>query len=213
MESYVSSLAKSNKGDRRSDVVAQEKINSCIKQLHNVIDSFEEDKTEQRFDTLSYKGKYSFAITAPSKPKANTEIYATVGNDNLWIGTLTTEGILNIESSDMRSVDNFTTVSIGFTETKENEHWGTDPDDPPPRYDEWTGRVENYEERYEIKNVMYKKTGTRTYRYVQVADWYDWVNDEWLWDYTLTEYIEDSYTLEADYSNADIYIFQRYLKK
>ena len=148
METYVSSLAKSNKGDRRSDVVAQEKINSCIKQLHNVIDSFEEDKTEQRFDTLSYKGKYSFAITAPSKPKSNTEIYATVGNDNLWIGTLTTEGILNIESSDMRSVDNFTTVSIGFTEVKENEHWGTDPDDPPPRYDEWSGRVEHYEEKY-----------------------------------------------------------------
>ena len=65
----------------------------------------------------------------------------------------------------MRSVDNFTTVSIGFTEVKENEHWGTDPDDPPPTYDEWSGRVEHYEENYEIKNVMYKKTGTRTYKY------------------------------------------------
>ena len=48
METYVSSLAKGNKESKDAAAVAQSKINAAIKQLHNVIDSFEEDKTEQR---------------------------------------------------------------------------------------------------------------------------------------------------------------------
>ena len=213
MESYISSLAKSNKGDKRSDVVAQEKINSCIKQLHNVIDSFEEDKTKQRFDTLIYNGKYSFDIKAPSKPKSDTEIYATVGNDNLWIGTLTTEGILNIESSDMRSSEEYSITSVGYIEKKENQVYNYSHENPPPERSEWVGKVIDYDETTEINGALYRKKGTKTYNYLRICDHSEWRNEAWYWDYTTTEYIDDEYTLDVDYTNADVYIFQRYLKK
>lgn len=213
-QSYVSSLAKGNNGDRRADTVAQEKINSCIRQLHNVIDSYEEKVTEQRFDTLSYDGKYSFSIKAPSKPKEKVEVYATVGADNIWIGTLNTTGVLNIESSDMTNTENVTVSSVAFSETKENQFWSSDPDDPPTS-SQWNGRTENYTEEYEIDSVLYKKTGTRTHVFTQTADWIMWYQDrgEWIWDYTITEYVTDTYTLVSDYSNAEIHIFQRYLKQ
>lgn len=223
METYISSLAKNHKTDKDAKVIAQSKINSAIKQLHNVIDSFEEDKTTQRYATLEYDGKFTLVpFTVERMPQKPVEITAQIGNETIWLGTLSENGVVSIQMNDFTNTESGTATKI----TSQADYSGAvywmndmyDPDEVPADYYKDYTPVD-YVDSYEVNGVRYKRTGQKTAINTMTIETYDFYSDyahsDPYWHCTAVErwYERDTYTLDIDYSNGDMHIYQKYLTK
>lgn len=223
METYISSLAKNHKTDKDAKVVAQSKINSAIKQLHNVIDSFEEDTTTQRYAVLEYDGRFTLSpFNVARMPEKPVEITAQIGNETVWIGTLSENGVVSIQMNDFTNSESGTATKI----TSQADYSGAvywmndmyDPDEVPDDYYKEYAPVD-YTDSYEVNGVRYKRAGTKAAINTVTIETYDFYSDyshgEPYWHCTAVErwYERDTFTLDIDYSNGIMKIYQKYLAK
>lgn len=221
METYVSSLAKGNKESKDAAAVAQSKINAAIKQLHNVIDSFEEDKTEQRYATLEYDGKFTLSpFTVDKLPSKPVEITAQIGNETIWLGTLSENGVVSIQMNNFTNTESGTSVKIvSQTDYDGPCYWMNDmydPDEVPQDfYIDYPPT--DYSDTYEVNGVRYKRSGTKKLiNTIEISDYWwatEYQQPQWRCKAKEYWYEQDIFNLDIDYSNGDIHIFQKYLTK
>lgn len=220
METYVSSLSKGNINSNNAVSIAQNKINSAIKQLHNVIDSFEEDKTVQRYATIEYDGKFTLQpFIVERNPEKPVEIVAKIGDETMWIGTISENGIVSIGMNDFTTNDSGETVKIVSSKDYSGQcFWMNnvyDPNEQPTDY-YYEHNGEPYNKEYFIDGVRYVKSGN--IKRIDTIEMYDYWWDtgyghEPYWRCTAKEktYEQDTYSLFIDYSNGNMHIYQKYL--
>lgn len=138
MESYVTSYSGAE--DATKTAITQEKLNSCIKSLHDLVDTFEPLKTEQEYAEMRIEDQdYYTGFTKQFEPPAQeTTIITPVCNLNLAIGKLDSQGIFTAT----RPIEMSSTSSqfriIGVTQSYYvGPEFRGGPDIPPPDADDY----------------------------------------------------------------------------
>lgn len=138
MECYVTSYAGAQNATKTA--MTQQKLNSCLKSLHDLVDTFEPLETVQQYGELNiedqdyYQG-YNKQFDAPDK---ETPILAQVGNSLLYIGLLDSKGVFTctrpIDST--QTVERFIFGDVATSQYISPSHRGG-PYDPPPDIDNY----------------------------------------------------------------------------
>lgn len=228
MECYVTSYSGAENATKTA--MTQQKLNSCLKSLHDLVDTFEPLQTQQDYGELNIEDQdyYQGYNKQFDPPEKETPILAQIGNNMLRIGTLDIKGVFTCtkEAISTTYADKFQ-----FGEVNTTTYIGPDirgpRDEPPPDIDNYKphntdliiGTIPVDETITDSNGSVTHITGTltehRSTRFAEVtlnAHNYGMTYADWYWSAIQQDitYSVGSVNIEVDLSNYKLNLHRRY---
>lgn len=187
------------------NATSQNNINAALLATYDYIDSYKKDTCPQSFSEVSYNGKVTTLHCQP--PKEIIPIVGRIGVDYVKVGTLKSNGELDLSFTNVTNVSGTNSSVISSTDVRRSccncrpeSHTETVCSTP-------------FTNSCTVNGAEYTFSGCCCLQRYTIVNKWCYEASEYRWDGCIVLAEVCNYTRQADYTNANICISQPYITK